>query len=109
MENIEMTNEVLENTPDTEIVYTDPANTEESDIPETSGSNVLAIVVGVAIVGVVSGICWLGSKLVQKAKDQTPEEDEESSTAPKGIKKLFGKFKKDKTEETPEEEAVEEE
>lgn len=107
MENIGMTNEVLENAPDAEIVYGDPANMEESDILETSGaSNVLAIVVGVAIVGVVSGICWLGSKLVQKAKDQTPKEDE--NAAPKGIKKLFGKFKKDKTEETPEEEAEEE-
>lgn len=107
MENIEMTNEVLENTQDTEIAYSDPTNTEENDILETSGGgNVLAIVVGVAIVGVVSGICWLGSKLVQKVKDQTPEEDED--TAPKGIKKLFGKFKKNKTEETPEEEEVEE-
>lgn len=110
MENIEMTNEVLENTPDTEIVYSDPENMEESDISDETagGGNALAIVAGIAIVGVVSGICWLGSKIIKKMKDHTPAKSEDDE-APKGIKKLFSKFKKNKTEETPEEEAVEEE
>ena len=92
-----------------EITDLDSTNMEENDIPDetTGGGNALAIVAGIAIVGVVSGICWLGSKIIKKMKDQTPAEDEDAAS--RGIKKLFGKFKKNKTEETPEEETVEEE